>query len=70
MAIGLTLGGFFLGLFLMAGSDALFGALGGAAIGLLVARLVKLERRARDLREDLELLQRKVTSGEPRIAGR
>ena len=65
MAIGLTLGGFFIGLIIMTGSGELFGALGGAAIGFLVARLVKLERHARDLRSDLEWLRRNATFEEP-----
>ena len=62
MYIGFSLLGFLIGLFLAGGPQHLFVALAGAAIGALLARLVKLERRTKDLEADHDWLRQQVTS--------
>jgi uncharacterized membrane protein len=64
MYIGLTIAGFLFGLFIAAGSEELFGALSGGALGFLLAHIVKLGRRTTELEGDLEWLRLQVTSAE------
>jgi uncharacterized membrane protein len=68
MYIGLTLLGLFVGAVLASGGSAFFGALFGAGVGWMLARLIKLERRMRELKADHEWLRDHVTSG-ARISG-
>lgn len=63
MYIGLTLLGLFLGSLFAFESEVLLGAIAGAAIGFLFARLVKVQRRMQDLRADLEWLRQHVLGG-------
>jgi uncharacterized membrane protein len=67
MYLGLGLLGLFIGLLIAAGSRELYGALSGAAVGVLLAHLLRLERRVRQLERRAAEPQRSAAP-EPRAA--